>query len=90
MIIRLVLLVLMLAGFAAPNAGQNTTPGRASFDFTRTMRVDYVHTGGPTSGETVDAVGEGGVRAPQPRHPGAAARDPQAQRARRGDGCALP
>jgi IgA Peptidase M64/Peptidase M64 N-terminus len=51
MIKRLVLL--MLAGFAAPNAGQNTGPGTGSFDFTRTMRVDYMHTGGPTSGETV-------------------------------------
>ncbi len=51
MVIRLVLLV--LAGFAAQNAAQNTGQGSASFDFTRTMRVDYLHTGGPTSGETV-------------------------------------
>jgi hypothetical protein len=43
------LVLLLLAGFAA----QNTTPADASFDFTRTMRVDYVHTGGPTSGETL-------------------------------------
>jgi hypothetical protein len=39
------LALLMLAGFAAQ------VP--ASFDFTRTMRVDYMHTGGPTSGETL-------------------------------------
>ena len=39
--------VLMLAALA-----QAPLPA-APFDFTRTMRVDYVHTGGPTSGETL-------------------------------------
>jgi hypothetical protein len=32
---------------------QSTAAGTGSFDFTRTMRVDYVHTGGPASGETL-------------------------------------
>ena len=32
---------------------QSAAAGNASFDFTRTMRVDYVHTGGPAAGETL-------------------------------------
>ena len=36
------LVVLMFAAFA-----QVPAPSAAPFDFTRTMRVDYVHTGGP-------------------------------------------
>jgi hypothetical protein len=42
------LVVLMFAAFA-----QVPAPSAAPFDFTRTMRVDYVHTGGPKSGETI-------------------------------------
>ena len=47
------LVLLMLAGFAMETAGQKTAADSASLDFTRTMRVDYVHTGGPVSGETL-------------------------------------
>ena len=32
---------------------QSPVPANSPFDFTRTMRVDYVHTGGPNSGETI-------------------------------------
>ena len=42
-------LVLLMLGFPARIPPQVDAP----FDFTRTMRVDYVHTGGPTSGETL-------------------------------------
>jgi len=40
--------VVMFAALA-----QSPVPATSPFDFTRTMRVDYVHTGGPTSGETM-------------------------------------
>ncbi len=40
--------VVMFAALA-----QSPVPANSPFDFTRTMRVDYVHTGGPTSGETM-------------------------------------
>ena len=49
------LVLLMLAGFAAQNTAPNATPTDASFDFTRTMRVDYFHTGGPDIGRDVRA-----------------------------------
>jgi len=42
------LVVLISAAFA-----QAPAPASTPFDFARTMRVDYVHTGGPTSGETI-------------------------------------
>jgi hypothetical protein len=40
------LVLLSVAAFAAPQPA-------APFDFERTMRLDYFHTGGPTSGETI-------------------------------------
>jgi len=50
MAIRLVLLMFGLILQIPPAVRQSID---APFDFTRTMRVDYVHTGGPTSGETL-------------------------------------
>jgi hypothetical protein len=43
-------LLLLLSILALPSAPQ---PPAAPFSFDRTMRVDYFHTGGPKSGETV-------------------------------------
>ncbi len=46
------LVFLGMSGFAALTPGPNAQPA-PPFDFGRTMRVDYIHTGGPTSGETL-------------------------------------
>ena len=44
----MILLVLALMSFAM----RDSTAQPAPFDFTRTLRVDYFHTGGPKAGET--------------------------------------
>jgi IgA Peptidase M64/Peptidase M64 N-terminus len=48
------LVLLLVAHFAVVPLGDRLAPqAPPPFDFGRTMRVDYIHTGGPTSGETL-------------------------------------
>ena len=44
-------LALLVVGLSWQNQSSQPAPLPPSFDFEKTMRVDYVHTGGPASRE---------------------------------------